>query len=144
MAKKLTPEEQAALTLRLTTAEDLTPEEVKDLQAAYASSTSNEVALAEKNAELALEIEAKNAEIAELKSAQSVFTKEVEGTFKNGKKEYRFVKGHLRTRISDAKLAEKYGKIVDSKLLLTEEDLKPEMINLIKIGYAGIEEVPAE
>lgn len=120
MAKKLTAEK----VLRLQTAEDLSPAEVKELQELAVASSSNEIALQGEKDELTQKLEALSTENSEL-------TGVVPGTFKHGKKEYRFVKGALKTRNMD-------GQIVASVELL--EDAK-EMEYLIKMGYGLIEEV---
>lgn len=140
--KNLTPEEKVALVLRLHTAADLTPEEVKELQALAVADANTVVSLTEENAKITEALEAKNAEISELKKAQTEFTKIVDGEFTaKNKKRYAFKEGFLKTRLKDPKLVEKYGDIIDSSLLLTEADLAPVMENLIKIKYGGIEEV---
>lgn len=133
MAKELTPEEIMALQAELAANKEQVSKLEKELETAT-----------ETNAGLVEKIEQLSIELASVKSENSSLTKVVDGVFVHNKKKYRFTQGHMQTRLTDPKLIAKFGEIVDSKELLENEELKSEMINLIKVGYGGIEEVTEE
>ena len=124
MAKQLTPEEIEAklektsiLLTESTDREAALKNELEKTSNLLTESTDREAALTE--------------ELDLLKGKYAVVTKEVPGTFTYEKKQYRFKKGHLKTRVK--------GELVDSSALISDPSMKEHMISLIKINYGGLE-----
>lgn len=113
---------------------------IESLQAEKTALTQQLTELISANAEQVAALEAEIADLkAELLAAQSdnsVFTKAVPGKYKSKehKKTVRFKKGYLKTRVN--------GVLMDSaEIIANPEKYASFLDNLIKIGYAGLEEV---
>lgn len=113
---------------------------IESLQAENKALTEQLNQLVSANAEQIAKLEAANADLkAELLAAQSdnsVFTKAIPGKYKSKEHKItvRFKKGYLKTRVN--------GVLIDSSEIISNPEKYASFLdNLIKIGYAGLEEV---